>query len=92
MITERYTKKICGTCALLRFHQTRRAINTDNQAACYLWIERTAMARFLYPKNASQPGNYFVRRWIGWFIEIDNTGPSVFVNKCSSEAHVGERT
>jgi hypothetical protein len=35
------------------------------------------MAGFLYPKDASQPSNYFVRRWIGWFIKINNTGPTL---------------
>ena len=59
------------TRALLALHQAGRAVDADNQAARDLGVQRTAVARSLAAEDLLHPGDNFVGRGIGRFVEID---------------------
>ena len=63
------------TCALLRFNQTRRSVNTDNQTACHLRVEGSAVTCFFDSQYPPKPSDHLMRRWVRRFVEVDDTGP-----------------
>lgn len=61
------------TSTLLRLDQSRRAVHTDNQASRHFRVERAAVARLFYAQDSSDPGDDLMRRWIGGFVQVDNS-------------------
>jgi hypothetical protein len=63
------------TSALLRFDEPRRAINANNQTSRNLGIKSTTVTRLFNAEDSSKPCDNFVRRRVGWFVQVDNTRP-----------------
>jgi hypothetical protein len=63
------------TSALLAFYEPRGSVNADGQAARYFWVESSGVASFFTAQYTANPCDDFVRRWVGWFVQVDNTRP-----------------
>ena len=72
-VVKAHDHHILLTGALLRLHQTRRAVAADDEAAGDLGIKRAGVSGFLAAKDAANPRDDFVRGWVRRLVEIDDT-------------------
>ena len=68
------------SCTLLRFYQSRRTVDTDDEASRNFGIESTAVSGFVHPKNFSNPRDNFVRGRIRRFVQIQHSVSYVVVD------------
>lgn len=62
---------------LLRFDESGRSVDADDQAAGDLGVERSRVSRLLDSEDSSKPGDNLVRRRVGGLVEVDDTGLDV---------------
>lgn len=60
--------------ALLRFDQSGRTVDADDEAAGDFRVEGTGMTGLLDTEDPFEPGDDFMGRGIGGFVQVDNAG------------------
>jgi hypothetical protein len=61
------------TRALLALDEARGAVDADNQTSGDLGIEGTGVTGAVNAEDALEPGDDFVRGWVGWLVEVDDS-------------------
>jgi len=67
------------TGTLLGLDESGGTVDAHNQTTSDLWIQSTRMTSLLNFKNFLDPGHDLMRRWIGRFVEVDETIFKVFL-------------
>lgn len=62
---------------LLRLDETGSSVNADDQTAGNLWVEGSRVTCLLDSENSPDPCDDFVRGWVGWLVEVDDTGADI---------------
>ena len=58
--------------ALLRLDQPGGSINANNQTSCHLGVEGSGMTGLFDAENSLDPGDHFVRAWVGRLVQVEN--------------------
>ncbi len=57
----------------MRLDETSSTIDANYEGTSNFRIESSTVTSFIYLEDLFNPSNNFVRRWIGWFVQIDDT-------------------
>jgi hypothetical protein len=63
--------------ALLRLDQASGSVDAHNQTPSDLWIQRTRVSSLFSSQDSTHPRYDFVRRWVGWLVQVDDAVPNV---------------
>ena len=61
---------ILFSCSLLTFYQTSGTVDADDEIAGDLGVQGTGMTGLFDAQNTFDPGDYFVGRGVGGFVEV----------------------
>ena len=68
-------------CALLTLHEPRRSVNTHDQVASHLRIQRARVSGLLHAQDALDPRDNLMRGRVGRLIEVDDAVLQVLLQR-----------
>lgn len=63
------------TSTLLGLHQSCSSVYADDQAASNLGVKSPTVTGLLHPQDPPDPCHHLMRRWVGWFVQVNEAWP-----------------